>query len=599
MEGMLCLAHSEDGCIYRARVVTNKQAGGAGGGRLRVEFFDFGNMEVVERVVEYPACLGLELAPAAAKVVLARPPAARGPERQPVLEACLLGDEGDRRLQLQLEKDETSVQVARLYENGEEVLFDNKIKAAMVFEKSVEQHYEEEDVVVESEMMKKYEEASLAKPSPIDEETEGAVPMVPGPALPRDGVQQVVVVLVESVARVWVQRKEDEAKVGRMMAALASMTARLAPVRRPPVGCVYGAKFTEDDVMYRAVVEGEVPDGGIIVRFIDFGNAERKETSELVHLSEKMARFPAAAHELTLEENTAAEDSQDNRDCVETTLEGDLELLFKHGKCAAVKSAGKTLEFSFNKKVEVVAEKGRKSAATIEQIVTPVQTGTNSVGITEEGTEKMNLSERLESKKPKLETKSAVPKPKEAEGKGRARHSAQPTYTPPALTRRRAAAVLEGMGGGRQQAGHRGGGAEVHAGEGAAAGDRAGPAEGGRGEAAEPRTLRQHQGQRLVGEERGGGAAGRSAGAGGRRAAEARGLEGWSRRAAGAGGQRSAGAGRQVHARQLCGRPRGASHRSQRGGGHRPQHGGGPGEPGAAPGPRPALRLRAAHRPGD
>ena len=42
-----------------------------------------------------------------------------------------------------------------------------------------------------------------------------------------------MVVLVESVARVWVQREEDEEKVGRMMAALAGMTARLAPVRRP------------------------------------------------------------------------------------------------------------------------------------------------------------------------------------------------------------------------------------------------------------------------------------------------------------------------------------------------------------------------------
>jgi hypothetical protein len=78
---------------------------------------------------------------------------------------------------------------------------------------------------------------------------------VAGPALPRDGVHPVVMVLVESVARVWVQRKEDKAKVGRMMAALAGMTARLAPVRRPAVGCDYGAWITEDDVMYRANIE--------------------------------------------------------------------------------------------------------------------------------------------------------------------------------------------------------------------------------------------------------------------------------------------------------------------------------------------------------
>jgi hypothetical protein len=85
-----------------------------------------------------------------------------------------------------------------------------------------------------------------------DEASEASVSVVPGPALPWDGVQPVVMELVETVARVWVQRKEDEAKMGRMMADLAGTTARLAPVRPPAVGCVYGARFTEDNVKKKA-----------------------------------------------------------------------------------------------------------------------------------------------------------------------------------------------------------------------------------------------------------------------------------------------------------------------------------------------------------
>ena len=184
-------------------------------------------------------------------------------------------------------------------------------------------------------------QASRQPPARPASETKAAVKVVLGPTLPVDGMQPVVVVLVESVARLWVQ-KEDEAKVGQMTADLASMAARLVPLRRPTAGCIYGATFSDDNVMYRALVLSKEAD-------IDFGNVEMKDPSELVHLPEKMARFPVAAHRVTLEENTAVKDSQDNRDEVEMTLEGDLQLVFEQGKCVAVKSEGTTLEFSFNR----------------------------------------------------------------------------------------------------------------------------------------------------------------------------------------------------------------------------------------------------------
>ena len=68
VEGMLCLARSEDTCLYRARV-TGLQSGkqdawvaGQPAGAVTVEFFDYGNTEAVAEVLEYPACLGTELA---------------------------------------------------------------------------------------------------------------------------------------------------------------------------------------------------------------------------------------------------------------------------------------------------------------------------------------------------------------------------------------------------------------------------------------------------------------------------------------------------------------------------------------------------------
>jgi hypothetical protein len=365
--GTLCLARSEDGCMYRARVTgvaaarpdawlpdTSKVG-------ISVEFFDFGNVEQVEAVLEYPAALGLELAAAAAEVVLARPPAARGAARLALLEAGLVGD-GEMTLELQLEKDaETGMKVARFYEDGEEVMFDNKIEPNST---KAELAGDRDEVVQEVEV-------EVKDPEVEEKAAEAAVEVVPGPVLPRDGVQPVEVLLVETVARVWVQRREDVVKVGRMMAALAGMTARLAPARRPSVGCVYGARFSEDDVMYRAVVEGEEPDGGIIVRYIDFGNMERKEKNGLLHLTDKMARFPAAAQVVTLEENTVAEDSEANRDVVEETLEGDLELMFEQGKCVAVKKSGVTVQFSFNKrtKVEVIQKDAVLTAAKASLVV--------------------------------------------------------------------------------------------------------------------------------------------------------------------------------------------------------------------------------------
>ena len=61
--------------------------------------------------------------------------------------------EEERSLELQLEKDkDTEMKVARFYEAGQEIVFDNKIEAASMFDKARDSGQpEEDDVVIEEE----------------------------------------------------------------------------------------------------------------------------------------------------------------------------------------------------------------------------------------------------------------------------------------------------------------------------------------------------------------------------------------------------------------------------------------------------------------
>ena len=63
VDGLLGLAKAKDGCLHRARVITTSKSGGGSSDRWTVEFIDFGNIEVVDLVLVYPRCLGLELVP--------------------------------------------------------------------------------------------------------------------------------------------------------------------------------------------------------------------------------------------------------------------------------------------------------------------------------------------------------------------------------------------------------------------------------------------------------------------------------------------------------------------------------------------------------
>merc|ERR1719394_664086 len=189
-------------------------------------------------------------------------------------------------------------------------------------------------------------------------------PLVECAPLPEQGKVEVVLVLVEDVRRVWVVRKELEQKLDKMAGALQRQASKLEIVQSSEVGCVYATKFSQDQQMYRAVVEKAEGDM-VSVRYIDFGNRKVKDKSELLHLPEKMAKWPACAQSVFLEDNMEADDSQVNRDEVEEGLEENIELVLAGGKVVRLESKGSLVKFSFNKKR---ASKGKEVARSQEKL---------------------------------------------------------------------------------------------------------------------------------------------------------------------------------------------------------------------------------------
>ena len=378
---------------------------------VTVQFIDFGNSETVEVVYQYPACLGLELAPAAAEVVLARSLLSTGDAKKKVLEDCLMGEE-EKSLELQLERDKkTGMQVARFYEDGVEVTFDNKIEP--VAEVVVEAEKEEvPQPPVEPDVNKNFTSEELKV-------MEVRRPLVEAEALPNDCNVSVVLVLVEDVRKVWIIKKELEQKLEKMAEALQRQAQKLEAVENPGIGCVYATKFSQDQQMYRAVVEKAEGDM-VTVRFIDFGNRELKDKSELVQLSEKMAKWPAVAHPIILEENKDAEDSQANRDEVEDVVDQDIELVLKEGRLVRLESGGKPVNFSFNRKSaskEKQAVEAKKMKAGVEKPLTKSKQP-------DEGIAKVRKVEEVKTPVKKLSEGATVSIPHEG------KHRSSTTTTP-------------------------------------------------------------------------------------------------------------------------------------------------------------------------
>ena len=208
-----------------------------------------------------------------------------------------------------MEIDTTGARVGKFYDGGKEIKWDHMLEARRLFEKErIDEENNAEDVIIESETVvesvnvltkkKQTQAATEEVPVPVIELVHPTPPKLIRMVLPIPLALLVEVPIfilhVESVNRMWVCRDEDEVRVSLMMDMLARMSDALKPAQRIKIGAVYGARFSQDGEMYRAVLK-ENEEGRAVVLFIDFGNMESKTVEELYDIPEDIGKGIAAA----------------------------------------------------------------------------------------------------------------------------------------------------------------------------------------------------------------------------------------------------------------------------------------------------------------
>ena len=121
-------------------------------------------------------------------------------------------------------------------------------------------------------------------------------------SLPPGTEHRILVTEVQGPDMFWVQSLEtpDIAKLPPLMHALGAHCGKQSPSRVPVLGELCCAKFSEDDVWYRARVVSFPSLSECKVRFLDYGNCEICAVSEVLPLSGEFLALPALAISCTL-----------------------------------------------------------------------------------------------------------------------------------------------------------------------------------------------------------------------------------------------------------------------------------------------------------
>ena len=266
---MACTArYSVDGELYRAKVkeVINE--------KVRVFFVDFGNEETknVEEILELPGnCL--DLLPAAIDIVPAR---SFDREQREVVEELICGKKVSVELTL-----EGGREFARVYVDKEEVLFGQERSSA-------------------GRMMKNNQS--------LHEDMSG---------LPVGVRTHANLGHLDSVREVWVTPTKMQEKMDKVMDMLAEQQ-EWEKEDHAEVGTMCVTMFSEDQVLYRAMVITLLEAGKVMVRFVDFGNQEEKFVSELRKITPALNAVEHCA--VSVKTSWGMVDSLVNREMVEEVL---------------------------------------------------------------------------------------------------------------------------------------------------------------------------------------------------------------------------------------------------------------------------------------
>ncbi|XP_052774771.1 uncharacterized protein LOC128213245 isoform X2 [Mya arenaria] len=109
---------------------------------------------------------------------------------------------------------------------------------------------------------------------------------------------QVFMAFVESSKKFYVQLKNQESELNSLMNDIGACFAEDLPstgdIVNPGNGQVCAACFSEDGAFYRGIVK-DIQGDSCTVFFVDYGNSEKKSTSELFTLPQALCKLPAQA----------------------------------------------------------------------------------------------------------------------------------------------------------------------------------------------------------------------------------------------------------------------------------------------------------------
>ena len=120
-------------------------------------------------------------------------------------------------------------------------------------------------------------------------------------SLPADSYHDLSVTWVVDPSHFWCQLLSNLEVLEELMENLAEVYANLDPVVLPLQSCTVGspccAKFYEDDAWYRAIITNvsSIATGRIEVRFVDYGNTQHTELSDIRNLKEEFFKHPCQA----------------------------------------------------------------------------------------------------------------------------------------------------------------------------------------------------------------------------------------------------------------------------------------------------------------
>ena len=134
--------------------------------------------------------------------------------------------------------------------------------------------------------------------------------------------QDVVVVHVESVDKVWIVNKDVMTKMEEMMKELSEIQTVTKTDVKFDDWC--SARFSEDNELYRAKVSEILEEfSEVNITFVDYGNSETVDAAEILELPDKFQEMKPAAQAVKLKAASLALDCEKSRNKLEKALSGD------------------------------------------------------------------------------------------------------------------------------------------------------------------------------------------------------------------------------------------------------------------------------------